>query len=188
MYTQEEVLAELNKLSWDSPENFRNNQKDTSGKYLLFRGHDLFEDNVFQTKGLVHLTPFFNVACSIFRFKLSMNYTNFPPRYFFISIYTGGKDNKFYPDGTLEDVVKGEQPDNGVSISEIAVFDEVKHFETRKMEDNTKITTYIVKFENALRKDCVKIAKISDTLKDMLITNKKTNTNQILMIERQQNY
>lgn len=188
MYSKEEVQSELNKLKWESPEKFKNNQKDASGKYFLFRGHDIFEDNIFQTPGLVHLTPFFNTAASL-RFKLSLHYINFPSNCFFISVYTGGKNNKFYPDETLEGVFKGEKIDNGVPINEITLFDEIKHFETQKNEDNQKITTYIVKFEKALRKDSAKIAKISDTLKEILKINKKIDANQIAtMLEYNQKY
>jgi len=189
MYSKEEVQSELNKLKWESPEKFKNNQKDASGKYFLFRGHDRFEDNILQTQGLVHLTPFFNTAASLFRFKLSLHYVNFPPNCFFISVYTGGKDNKFYPDETLEDVFKGQKADNGVPVNEITMFDEKKHFETKKNDDNHKITTYIVKFENALRKDSAKIAEVSDTLKEMLRINKKIDVNQIAaMSEHHQKY
>ena len=79
--------------------------------------------------------------------------------------------------------------DNGVPINEITLFDEIKHFETQKNEDNQKITTYIVKFENALRKDSAKIAEISDTLKEMLKINKKIDANQIAtMLEHNQKY
>ena len=186
MYSKEEIQAELDKLNWQTaPNNYINNCKDVSGNYLLFRGHDRLEDNVFQTAGLVHLTPFFNTAASIFRFKLSKNYQDFPPRYFFISVYAGGKQNKFYPDETLEYVVKGETIDSGVHIDSINDFDKVLHFETAKLPENTKISTYIVKLENPVRKDSLKIAEISDKLKEMLRANKKPEPEMIMRMEQQ---
>ena len=185
MYSKVEVLAELNKLSWSLPEKFKNNQKDSVGNYLLFRGHDRFEDDITLHQGLIHLTPFFNIAASLFRFKLSLNYINFPPNYFFISVYTGGKNNKFYPDETLEEVFTGKKADMGVAISDILTFDESKHFETQKHDDNKKITTYLLKFENPLRKDSAKIAEISDVLKQMLQANKKIDTKQMIAIAKQ---
>lgn len=175
MYTAEEILAELNKLNWNTPERFRNNQKDSSGNYFLFRGHGTLEDDNFATPGLVHLTPFFDVASSLMRFKLSASYLNFPVNYCLVSVYTGGKENKFYPDETIEYVLKGKQADNGNHIDNITIFDKDKHFETKKNPDNQKIATYIVKFESFFDKDKCKIAEISNSLKEILQTNKKTN-------------
>lgn len=187
MFTKEEIQEELDKQNWEKPELFWQNKKTSDGKYLLFRGHGVIDDTSTQhyenANGnkveLIHASPIFKTVTSPWKFKVSQNYQNFPPNLGFVSIYTGGAENKFYPDETLEFVLAGKEQDNGEKIDTITNFDENKHFETALMEDNKKIATYLYKFTQGMNKDSVMIAKLDDESKlmQMLKTNQKTKDN-----------
>ena len=117
-----------------------------------------------------------------------MHYKNFPPNLAFVSVYTGGTNNKFYPDETLEFVLAGKEKDNGEKIDTITNFDKNKHFETALTKENKKIATYLYKFTKSLDKDSVMIAKLEDgsKLMQMLKENQKSNTIFTSMIQNNQ--
>lgn len=183
MYTKEEIQEELDKLNWEAPNIFWQNKKTSSDEYLLFRGHGILDDrstiNYKNRNGenthLVHLTPIFKVATSPWKFKLSINYQNFPPNMAFVSVYKGSNENKFYPDETLEDVIAGKREDDGENIGNITTFDETNHFETALNPSNVRLATYIYKFTQIMDKDSVMIARLDEGSKliEMLQTNQK---------------
>lgn len=184
MYTKEEVQEELNKQSWEKPELFWQNRKATDGNYLLFRGHGVIDDTSVlnhykndneETAHLVHASPIFKITTSPWKFKLSLNYQNFPANMGFVSVYAGSDNNKFYPDETIEDVVAGKREDKGEKIDSITTFDENKHFETSLNDDNKKIATYLYKFSQGMNKDSVVITRLDEESKlmKMLNTNRK---------------
>ena len=183
MFTKEEIQKELDKQNWEKPELFWQNKKTSDGKYLLFRGHGVIDDTSTQhyknengdNINLIHASPIFKAVTSPWSFKASMNYQNFPANLGFVSVYTGGTENKFYPDETLEYVLAGKEKDNGEKIDAITTFDETKHFETALTKENKKIATYLYKFTKGMDKDSVMIAKLEDgsQLMQMLKTNQK---------------
>lgn len=183
MFTKEEIQKELDNQHWEKPELFWQNKKTSDGKYLLFRGHGVIDDTSTQhyknengdNISLIHASPIFKAVTSPWSFKASMSYQNFPANLGFVSVYTGGAENKFYPDETLEYVLAGKEKDNGEKIDAIATFDETKHFETALTKENKKIATYLYKFTKGMDKDSVMIAKLEDgsQLMQMLKTNQK---------------
>lgn len=187
MFTKEEIQEELDKQNWEKPELFWQNKKTSDGKYLLFRGHGVIDDTSTQRSqnengseiSLIHASPNFKTVTSPWSFKASINYQNFPANLAFVSVYSGGANNKFYPDETLEFVLAGKEKDNGEKIDAITTFDEVKHFETALTKENKKIATYIYKFTKGIDKDSVMIAKLDDNSKlmQMLKTNQKLKNN-----------
>ncbi len=196
MFTKEEIQEELDKQNWEKPILFCQNHKASDGKYLLFRGHDVIDDASTQRYqnengqeiSLIHASPIFKAVVSPWKFKASMHYKNFPPNLAFVSVYTGGTNNKFYPDETLEFVLAGKEKDNGEKIDTITNFDKNKHFETALTKENKKIATYLYKFTKSLDKDSVMIAKLEDgsKLMQMLKENQKSNTIFTSMIQNNQ--
>ncbi|MBP5161153.1 MAG: hypothetical protein ILP11_03825 [Alphaproteobacteria bacterium] len=165
-YTKEEIQTALNKLNWQEPTHFRNNQKQPDGSYLLFRVHGIWNDEATTRlpKGVVHLTPIFDLA--VFpRQNLSECHLNFPTktRLMLLSVYKGSPDNIFYGDSQLANST------NGASIGQITAFNKRDHYETNKLPENVKIATYITEGMGSL----LRIALVSPELEDMIKTNER---------------
>lgn len=145
IWKKEQIADAFQSLAWRTAEDVLAEVSAQNALPLLFRGHQVLDpmppadaaDN-----RVVHASPHFGIAASP-KFGLGFNYHDFPRNGAFVSVFSSQPDQKLYPDDTLELVISGRLPDQGVPMGTLTAFDRIRHFEIGLTERNQYLGTFV---------------------------------------------